>query len=72
MYYDKLNQPLEIGSKVYITTTETTGTVIKHTAKMVTIKYDKWNSISSKYSYNLIRITEQLEFAKKEWPENFI
>jgi hypothetical protein len=72
MHYDIFKQPLEIGCKVYHCEYGLKGIIIKHTPKMVTVKHINWDKPSNYSPHSLIRIQEQLDFAKEKWPENYI
>lgn len=72
MHYDTFKQPLEIGCKVLHCEYGLEGIVIKHTPKKVTVKHTNWNSPNNYSSNSLIRIQEQLDFAKEKWPEDYV
>jgi len=71
MHLDILNQPIQVGDRVLVSRSHSNfprlDEVVKLTPKKVTIKGG-----ISKDPKTMVVITQQIEYAKKTWPEFYI
>ncbi len=70
MFIDRIGCPISIGDIVFTSDFDNPGTVVKFTPKMVTIKEDDY--MFNKYPSRVIVINEQINYIRKNYPENLI